>query len=154
MDADGIDNEVCPLSWGAAVSLNIDCARGDYITFVQFTLVALARTITVVLSQSTDEATAWPQVEFDAPLAAAFTEVEAVAVDFSGPLFGEPPAMAAHYDIALARQPGLQVGFGGLRVGFDLLALWRFPDRRQALAPLLPRAAAISGVRVHTQSNP
>jgi hypothetical protein len=34
MDSDRVDDELCPLKWRGAVTVDIGCAIGDYVTFV------------------------------------------------------------------------------------------------------------------------
>ena len=73
----------------------------------------------------------------------AFAEVEAVAVDFTTPLFGSQTAVAVDDDARLRHMPCFEFGFLSTLGSLDPLAFRRLPERVEIAAPLIPRTATI-----------
>lgn len=87
VDPDGVDDELCPLDRGSPVTGRRRRALGDDVTGFQLALPVPNAAVIVGARDSAHEATAGPKIELNAPLVVAFTEVKAVTVDLSGPLF-------------------------------------------------------------------
>lgn len=122
MGADRVDDELCPLDRGSPVTCGGGGALGDDVTVVQFALSVSEAAVVVGAGDSAHEATAGPKIELDVPLAVSLPEVEAVAVDLSGPLLGCQPAVTAHDDSPLVGEPRLQLGVSGVFGRGDALA--------------------------------
>lgn len=154
VDSDAVDDELCPLNGCGAIAIVIDCALGDDVAlFYLFSPVSRCA-VAVGAGEGAGNAATGTKIKLHTPLTVALTEVEAVAIHLAVPLLRCQPAVATHDDIVLGRQPCLEVGFGGLFVGGDLLDCSCFPEGVVVVVPLFPTAAAILLAAGATASEP
>lgn len=119
MVADGGDDEVGALDGGSSVAVRVDGAGGDDLSAFNALMSVTGGAVVILAVDDPHGFSGGADVDFDIPIAAAFTEVEAVPVDGAAPLFGCPATVAVDGDTLLLREPGVQLTLNGVLGGAD-----------------------------------
>lgn len=125
--ADGGDDEMGAFGGGGSVAVGVDGAGRDDVATFQILLSVGGGAVDVVAVDNPHGSAGGSEVDFEVPVSAAFTKVEAVSVDGAAPLLGCPTAMAMDDYARLLGEPGLQIFFGSLVGGANLEALQGLP---------------------------